>query len=84
MLSCDYGSMFLSAIGIGKRNPVVSSLAAGLVTALVGGLAGVTWQWYRAEAHADSEAIMRQDAVQARQTAEKAWQTAEDARKEAA
>jgi WD40 repeat protein/tRNA A-37 threonylcarbamoyl transferase component Bud32 len=66
-----------------KRNPVVSSLAAGLVVALVGGLAGVTWQWIRAELHADSEAIMRKDAQRARQTAETAWQTAEGARKEA-
>ncbi|MHC4404644.1 MAG: WD40 domain-containing protein, partial [Planctomycetota bacterium] len=59
-----------------KRNPVVASLAAGLVFVLLGGLTGVTWQWYRAELHAESEASMRQDAVQARQTAE-------DARREA-
>ena len=30
-----------------RRNPAVASLAAGLLVALVAGLAGVTWQWRR-------------------------------------
>ena len=31
-----------------RRNPAVASLAAGLLLALVAGLAGVTWQWRKA------------------------------------
>ena len=34
-----------------RRNPAVASLAAGLVLALVAGLAGVTWQWRKAVAN---------------------------------
>jgi WD40 repeat protein len=68
-----------------KRNPVVSSLAAGLVVALVGGLAGVTWQWIRAESQwiraeraaerASLEAIEKE---KARQAADKARDKAQD------
>jgi eukaryotic-like serine/threonine-protein kinase len=35
----------------GRRNPAVASLAAGLLLALVAGLAGVTWQWRKAVAN---------------------------------
>ena len=34
-----------------RRNPAVASLAAGLLLALVAGLAGVTWQWRQAVAN---------------------------------
>ena len=34
-----------------RRNPAVASLAAGLLLALLAGLAGVTWQWRQAEAN---------------------------------
>ena len=34
-----------------RRNPAVASLAAGLLLALVAGLAGVTWQWRKAVAN---------------------------------
>src|SRR6185312_3246290 len=34
-----------------KRNPAVTSLAAGLLFALLGGLVGVTWQWRQAVAN---------------------------------
>ena len=33
-----------------RRNPAVASLAAGLLLALITGLAGVSWQWRKAEA----------------------------------
>jgi serine/threonine-protein kinase len=43
-----------------RRNPVVSSLAAGLMIALVGGLVGVTWQWRQAAANLElAEAASR-------------------------
>ena len=34
-----------------RRNPAVAALAAGLLVALVAGLAGVTWQWRQAVAN---------------------------------
>ena len=34
-----------------RRNPAVASLAGGLLVALFGGLAGVTWQWRQAAAN---------------------------------
>ena len=37
-----------------RRNPAVASLAAGLLLALVAGLAGVTWQWRQAVANLDA------------------------------
>jgi serine/threonine-protein kinase len=37
-----------------KRNPAVAALAAGLLLALMAGLAGVTWQWRKAVANLDA------------------------------
>ncbi|MHC4180329.1 MAG: serine/threonine-protein kinase, partial [Planctomycetota bacterium] len=65
-----------------KRSPVASSLAAGLVLALIGGLAGVTWQWGRAEGNA---AKAREEAGRANVNAAKeakARQAADEAREE--
>ena len=53
-----------------KRNPVIASLSGLLALALVVGLAGVTWQWRRAEQNAADEQTARRDAEQARQQAE--------------
>jgi WD40 repeat protein/serine/threonine protein kinase/Flp pilus assembly protein TadD len=62
-----------------KRNPLASSLAAGLLLVLAVGLAGVTTQWIRAEANAvraraqEAEAVgARNDAVVQRDQAEQA------------
>jgi WD40 repeat protein/serine/threonine protein kinase len=46
-----------------RRNPGVAVLAAAVVLLVLGGFAGVTWQWWRAEAN-------RQQAEEARQRAE--------------
>ena len=35
-----------------RRRPAIAALTAGLALALVGGLAGITWQWRRAEGEA--------------------------------
>ena len=43
-----------------RRQPVRSSLAAALVVVLVAGIAGVLWQWRRAEHNAEAEAFQRQ------------------------
>jgi eukaryotic-like serine/threonine-protein kinase len=47
-----------------RRKPVVAGLSAGLLVALVLGLAGVTWQWQRAERIAQKEARQRLRAEQ--------------------
>jgi WD40 repeat protein/serine/threonine protein kinase len=52
-----------------KRNPLASSLAAGLVLALAIGLAGVTTQWFRAEANAVRARAQEAEAVRARNDA---------------
>jgi tetratricopeptide (TPR) repeat protein len=43
-----------------RRNPLVAGLVAAVVTALAGGLAGVTWQWLRAERHWRLVVVQRQ------------------------
>ena len=45
-----------------KRYPAVSSLAAALLLALLGGFAGVTSQWIRADRQADIAGQQRDDA----------------------
>ena len=42
-----------------KRRPVLAVLSAALVTAVTFGLAGILWQWRRAEVHAQGELIQR-------------------------
>ena len=37
---------------LGRRHPRVAALLASLVLALTGGVAGITWQWRRADANA--------------------------------
>jgi WD40 repeat protein len=45
-----------------RRKPVVAGLSVGLLLALILGLAGVTWQWRRAEQIAQAEARQREQA----------------------
>jgi WD40 repeat protein/serine/threonine protein kinase len=52
-----------------KRNPLASSLAAGLVLALAIGLTGVTTQWLRAENNAGRARVQEEAAVRARNEA---------------
>jgi WD40 repeat protein/serine/threonine protein kinase len=52
-----------------KRNPLASSLAAGLLLVLASGLAGVTTQWLRAEANAVHARAQEAEAVHARNDA---------------
>jgi WD40 repeat protein/serine/threonine protein kinase len=52
-----------------KRNPLASSLAAGLVLALAIGLTGVTTQWLRAEQNAGRARVEEEAAVRARNEA---------------
>jgi WD40 repeat protein/serine/threonine protein kinase/Flp pilus assembly protein TadD len=49
-----------------KRNPLASSLAAGLLLVLAVGLAGVTSQWLRAQANAVRARAQEAEAVRAR------------------
>jgi WD40 repeat protein len=46
----------------GRRNPAVAGLGAGLLLALVLGLAGVVWKWREADHRADAEAAQRRRA----------------------
>jgi WD40 repeat protein/serine/threonine protein kinase len=43
-----------------RRNPRVASLTASLIAVFLAGLAGVLWQWRRAERHAQTETRQRQ------------------------
>jgi WD40 repeat protein/Flp pilus assembly protein TadD len=52
-----------------KRNPLASTLAAGLLLVLATGLAGVTTEWLRAEANADRARVQEAAAVVARNDA---------------
>src|SRR5262249_52365660 len=52
-----------------RRNPLASTLAAGLLLVLASGLAGVTTQWLRAEANADRARVQEAAAVVARNDA---------------
>jgi WD40 repeat protein/serine/threonine protein kinase/Flp pilus assembly protein TadD len=52
-----------------KRNPLASSLAAGLLLVLAIGLAGVTTQWLRAEANSVRARAQESEAVRARNDA---------------
>jgi serine/threonine protein kinase len=53
-----------------RRRPTVAALAAALALSLVGGIAGIAGQWYRAEREAGSARTQRDDAIAARQIAE--------------
>ena len=59
-----------------RRNPVVTGLMTAFIVAVIAGLAGVTWQWIRAEGEAHratqiaaKEEEARQDAIEARDLA---------------
>jgi WD40 repeat protein len=45
-----------------RRRPAIAALGAGLVLAVLGGLAGITWQWRRAEGEA-SRAVRAAEAL---------------------
>jgi WD40 repeat protein/Flp pilus assembly protein TadD len=62
-----------------KRNPLASSLAAGLLLVLAIGLAGVTTQWLRAEANAGRARVQEAKAVDARNDAVLQWDEARKA-----
>jgi WD40 repeat protein/serine/threonine protein kinase len=51
-----------------RRRPMMAALSGGLVTAVLLGLAGILWQWRRAEEHAEGEASQRRLAQEYAQT----------------
>lgn len=55
-----------------QRRPLVAGLGVGLALALLGGLAGVTWQWRRAQAEASRATQSERLEAQQRQEAESA------------
>lgn len=70
-----------------RRRPLLSSVSAGFVMALVFGMAGIVWEWRQAERHAQGELkqrhIAEQDAAETRlnlyaSDVNVAWQALED------
>jgi WD40 repeat protein/serine/threonine protein kinase len=59
------------------RKPALAGSLAALVVAMAAGMAGVTWQWRRAEQNAGNEAAQRQRADREREHAEQQRQRAE-------
>jgi tetratricopeptide (TPR) repeat protein len=57
-----------------RRKPVLASLAAGLVVALVAGLSGVTWQWLRADRLRIEAERQRERAEEAQAQAQRRFQ----------
>ena len=57
-----------------KRNPIATLLLAGLVLSLLGGLAGVTWQWRRAKEEANEKRRLLY--VSEMNVAQQAWEEA--------
>jgi serine/threonine-protein kinase len=53
-----------------RRNPMLAGLAAALLFSLLGGLAGVTWEWRRAEVNFRDARHQRDEADQQRNLAE--------------
>ena len=57
-----------------KRNPVATVLLIGLVLSLLGGLAGVTWQWRRARGEANEKRRLLY--ISEMNVAQQAWEEA--------
>ena len=49
-------------MAVGPRNPAIAMLASGLLLALVTGLAGVSWQWRKAEANLSAAQVANRKA----------------------
>jgi len=67
-----------------RRNPVVSSLGAGLLVVLLAGLAGVTSQWIRAEQESQIARQREREARDQRDAADEARRLADELREQAA
>jgi tRNA A-37 threonylcarbamoyl transferase component Bud32 len=67
-----------------RRRPAVAGLLAGIVAVTALGLAGVSWQWLRAEERVAAETVARKAAEQAEQGADRARKDAEKAKEEEA